>query len=452
MMKKVQKTQLILTLSVVASAVILNGCGEDTTKTSEYYVSPLQTQSVHADSIDLGTGILHKSDSDISSSKSLLSVARNYSSLTDENQSFGSWNLGYNSKVDKILNYQHQKNASKLYNTQKEACEEGWDDIDESAFLGKLDGADAIYNSSNGLCDIYQDDEIVASMPTMNKTKKINPKIHTITRADGSTLAFIEKNAKWFSLTKEPYQFSVSADGFELKNPDGSIETYDKNGLIKSLKSEAQTLSFGYNGTKLTSITDSFGQTISFTYTNDVITEAKSFDNTKTLYEYDNNKNLIAVVYADGSKSSYEYDAKQRLTSIKDNAGVIVASYIYDNDGKVISTSKAKGSDKTEISYSDDETIVKKSSGESRYQFLVLNSLLKPISLTTDEGVERYEYDSHGYLKQVVDKLGNISKTTFDENGLLVEQVSNVGSKEEKTTLSSYDTNLRKPLRVLENG
>jgi RHS repeat-associated protein len=63
-----------------------------------------------------------------------------------------------------------------------------------------------------------------------------------------------------------------------------------------------------------------------------------------------------------------------------------------------------------------------------------------------------YEYDSHGYLKQVVDKLGNISKTTFDENGLLVEQVSNVGSKEEKTTLSSYDTNLRKPLRVLENG
>ncbi|TQV61456.1 MAG: RHS repeat protein, partial [Sulfurovum sp.] len=42
--------------------------------------------------------------------------------------------------------------------------------------------------------------------------------------------------------------------------------------------------------------------------------------------------------------------------------------------------------------------------------------------------------------------------TTFDENGLLVEQVSNVGSKEEKTTLSSYDTNLRKPLRVLENG
>ena len=78
-----------LTLSVVASAVILNGCGEDTTKTSEYYVSPLQTQSVHSDSVDLGTGILHKSDSDISSSKSLLSVARNYSSLTDENQSFG---------------------------------------------------------------------------------------------------------------------------------------------------------------------------------------------------------------------------------------------------------------------------------------------------------------------------------------------------------------------------
>ncbi len=95
---------------------------------------------------------------------------------------------------------------------------------------------------------------------------------------------------------------------------------------------------------------------------------------------------------------------------------------------------------------------VTKNSTESRYQFLVLNSLLKPQSLTTDEGVERYEYDSHGYLKQVVDKLGNISKTTFNENGLLVEQVSNVGSKEEKTTLSSYDTNLRKPLRVLENG
>lgn len=426
-----------------------------TNSDKSYYLSPIQSKNSSVSNVDLVTGKVSMGASDIRFNKSGLGFSTVYSSYNDVNQSLGTFTHSYEKNIDANISKYNEAIKSSLYATAKEACEEGWANIDDVTFLGSLENTKAIYNENNTLCDIYANSEIVASLLTKNKNDSLSTKLHTMTNPNGTQMVFFEKDGVWQSVSKNPTKFEVTTTGFKVTTLSDAIELYDQEGKLLSISNNAKTMTLSYNAKEqLEKITDAFSQSINIVYDENTsqIKEVTSYDDTKISYSYNDKNHLEKVTYADGSTKSYSYNSNGNLVSIKDASDVVTKTISYDSTGKATSTEGTAGANKTEFTYGSTGTTVSQTTGESVYEFKVLNSLLKTVKVTTDEGESSTEYDSHGYPSKNTNNLGVLTKTTYNEQGLLISKTTNADTADEKITLKSYATNFRKPIKVVEAG
>jgi YD repeat-containing protein len=214
---------------------------------------------------------------------------------------------------------------------------------------------------------------------------------------------------------------------------------------------QTTTLNYSPRG-ELISIIDPFGEKIELVYQRGMLKEAKSYDRTSVKYVYNTDKQLSTVTYEDGTSTTYSYNAKGDLETIKDSNGLVTKTLTYDSEGKALSTTGINGVNKTEFDYSNEKTIVSQTTGETDYHFRVLNSRLLTTKRVTDEGISSITYDSHGYPILSTNKFGVITKTTYDEEGLLVTKTTDADTADQKITLTSYDVKFRKPTKVVKDG
>ncbi len=161
---------------LVTSILLINACsssdGASKAQVKNYYVTPLQTKSKTVSGIDLSSGSLTLTQSDVRGKK-LLNFSRVYNSTNKENNnSFGNFKLSLNSKINPKLDYTKEPIASSKYKTPKESCESGFSQIAPKIYLGKLTNAQAIYNDKLKTCDIYEDSKIVATLLIKDASKK----------------------------------------------------------------------------------------------------------------------------------------------------------------------------------------------------------------------------------------------------------------------------------------
>jgi YD repeat-containing protein len=422
----------------------------ETQDVKNYYLTPISKKSISISNIDLISGEVSLSASDVSSNKGGLSLTRIYNSNDDKNKSAGTFVNNYESRVDKKL---PENIKSNHYATAELSCTEGWNDIDDKAYLGKLENTQAIYNHVTSLCDIYDDGELLASLITKHKRSGKSNHLHSLSRPNGSTYLFFKKNNTWRTISKTPLKLTESEVGFKITNLNDGVETYNKNGKLLSITNQGQVTTLAYNSREqLESITDPFGESIQLHYEDNLLTETTSYDGTKVKYSYNNEKQLTKVTYTDDSTKSYGYDSNGNLESISDTNGLITKTITYDADGKAISTAGINGINKTELTYSDSKTVIKATTGVTDYHFRVLNSRLLTTKRVTDEGISTTEYDSHGYPKRSTNKFGVLTRTTYDEDGLLVTQTSDADTADEKITFTAYATNFRKPTKIVKDG
>ena len=194
---------------------------------------------------------------------------------------------------------------------------------------------------------------------------------------------------------------------------------------------QTTTLNYSPRG-ELISIIDPFGEKIELVYQRGMLTEAKSYDGTSVNYVYNADKQLSTVTYEDGTSTTYSYNAKGDLENIKDSNGLVTKTLTYDSEGKAISTAGINGVNKTEFDYANEKTIVSALTGETDYHFRVLNSKLLTTKRVTDEGISSITYDSHGYPILSTNKFGIITKTTYDEEGLLVTKTTDADTADQK--------------------
>ena len=420
------------------------------THRKNYYLVPIAKQSTQVSNVDLISGELNLAQRDISSNKGGLSLTRLYSSYDDKNKSVGTFKTNFESSLDAPL---AENIKSKNYETIEASCTEGWFDIDDKAYLGKLENAQAIFNHVTSLCDIYDDGVLLASLMTKHVRSGKSNHLHTLSRPNGSTYVFFKQGNEWKTISKTPLKLKETETGFKLINLNDGVEEYNHEGKLLSITNMGQTTTLNYSPRgELISIIDPFGEKIELVYQKGLLTEAKSYDGTSVKYVYNNENQLSTVTYEDGTSSTYNYNTNGDLETIKDSNGLVTKTLTYDSTGKVLSTAGINGVNKTEFDYTNEKTIVSQTTGEIDYHFRVLNSRLLTTKRVTDEGVSTITYDSHGYPILSTNKFGVITKTTYDEEGLLVAKTTDADTPEQKIELTSYDVRFRKPTKVVKDG
>ncbi|WP_449757888.1 hypothetical protein [Dyella humi] len=221
----------------------------------------------------------------------------------------------------------------------------------------------------------------------------------------------------------------------------------------------------------LIAVTDPRGRILSVAYNSSsklaTVTEP---DGGVLAYGYDASGNLTSVTYPDKSSRQYVYNESSltngaslpnALTGDIDETNTRFTSIGYSTQGQAIMSALPSSIDKTQVAYNTDGTAsISYATGvQTTLSFVTLNGLVRPSTASTQCGVQCGQsnasgtYDANSYPASATDWNGNVTKTTYDANGLLDQRIDASGSTSQRTTNLTWNTTLRVPLtRVVLGG
>jgi len=309
------------------------------------------------------------------------------------------------------------------------------------------------------------------------------PTIAVLYRPDGLQEAFTKTGTQW---TTDP---DIADTLTETDNAQGvataytvfiasthQFESYDTSGLLQAVTDETGVgVSLTYSTTLtapavapapglLLTVTDPNGRQLGFTYNSaGQIYQITQPDGDVLTYAYDTTTgNLLSVQYPDGKSLQYSYETVvlsgsasiRALTGITDEAGNNYASFSYNSNGDALQSSFAGGANQTTVTYnSSGTTSVQYALGmTSQASFSNIQGVFKvatvdqPCSPSCAQPFKAQTYDTNGYPASTTDFNGNVTTTTYDDNGLLDQQIDASGTSNQRTTTTTWDTVLRNPL------
>jgi RHS repeat-associated protein len=229
------------------------------------------------------------------------------------------------------------------------------------------------------------------------------------------------------------------------------VETFifDADGkLVQTKDAYTSVINFGYANDKLTSATDTKGNTITFTYNAEGYIESASngIGNSIT-YAYDANGRLITATNLIGVITNYTYDSNNRMTSQTNPLGGTTSNE-YDGANRVVKQTDPLGNvmtfdyvdngdtKTTTITYPD-TSVVK----ETYYKGQLSTKTINPS--TPNERTWKYNYNDANQIISLVNPDGTSMSSLYDGNGNVVQSIDSLG----RTTKVSYNE-FNKPLTV----
>ena len=158
----------------------------------------------------------------------------------------------------------------------------------------------------------------------------------------------------------------------------------------------------------LTRITSPDGRSIELIYdTSNRVTEARDNSGRAVKYQYDTSGRLWKVTNPEGGIEEYGYDTSHRMTTVKKPNGTLMATNVYDANGRVTRQTLSDG---------------------GVYQFA-------------------YTLDGSGRVTQtnITDPRGNVRRLVFNTRGYVISETLALGKPEQQTTTFERDpaTNLK---------
>ena len=271
-------------------------------------------------------------------------------------------------------------------------------------------------------------------------------------RADGSVSYFQQNGATWTAAdTRDTLQPVTGANGnvtgwqYMLVDT-GAVETYDADGKLQSVRERSgRTTTLTYNAAgQLAAVTSPSGRSLTFAYDSQGrVSSVATPDGAITRYSYDANSMLSVVTRPDGTTRQYLYEDSRfvtALTGIIDENGNRHATYIYDNQGRTVSSGHAGGADLYQFQYgANNQTTVTDPSGKtSTYAFLKQNGVLVPTSISAPCGLcgstrQSSSYDANNNLIQETDYLGNVTSHAYDSQKREIQRVEGAGTPNART-------------------
>lgn len=161
--------------------------------------------------------------------------------------------------------------------------------------------------------------------------------------ASGRSVEFTRSGTEWVASDLDTdITLSVQAAEATVNKPDGSVETYYLDGLLKFVTDAAGKLtSYSYNASnQLETVVYPFGHTFTLTWESNGQVDTIQVPHGGTYdYDYDDNDNLVRVTFPDTTFREYIYDdlnpgLEHHLTGIVDEEGVRYATFAYDPTSK----------------------------------------------------------------------------------------------------------------------
>jgi RHS repeat-associated protein len=289
--------------------------------------------------------------------------------------------------------------------------------------------------------------------------------------ADGGVHVFLPNGSGGFLTSPGLYLTLVkNGDGsYTLTARDQSKTNFNAAGFVTSLVDRnGNTLTFTWNGSLPTTVTDAAGRQYTLTVTNGQVTQINAPGSRTYNYAYDGNGNLTSYTDPSGVVTQYGYDSSHRLTSItlnyvsggaQDQQTNVVTTLTYDTNSADLAYNRLIGLTDpmgyvVNISYSIPtggsalQTQVAQQQGVSpaTYEtttYLMTTDGLGAVAKLTDAlgNATQYQYDANENVTQVTDPDGHVATSTYDSNGNMLTHVVDPGSSPHLnlTTTYTYD-------------
>lgn len=288
---------------------------------------------------------------------------------------------------------------------------------------------------------------------------------------EGGTLIFVWNGTQWVSQDSDVKTTLTmlgsgpsNITGWTYVNENDEIETYDTAGRLLSIKSRNGVVdTLTYTGTQQfpSSVVDTFGHQIQFTYgTNGVLSSLTDPNGQVWQYTFDANWNLTSVTGPDGFVRKYQYTDSRfpnSLTAIVDENGNTIDSTTYDQYNRAISTAGAGGVNSTGINYVSTYTstaVTNPLNEVDTYNFANINWGLKVSSVTRSVGgTKTITYDANGNRTGITDFNGVTSTFAYDTTrNLETSRTEASSTAQARTITTTWHPTYRLPATITEPG
>ena len=305
-------------------------------------------------------------------------------------------------------------------------------------------------------------------------------------RPNNTTRGFNYTNGAWVPYAGEfTTALSYTTDGsgnitgFKYVDEADETEIYDLTGTLQSITNRAglvQTMHYTQNPNNdptvltsaapflLTSVSDSFGRVLSFSYdSSNRCIGATDPNGGSYTYSYDALGNLAGVTYPDGHARRYQYantTFTAALTGIVDENGNQYVSWTYDGYGDAITSQFAGGVERVAVSFaSQTSSSVTFANGMVRtYGMQLLNDYLQPTTVTETCGTNctrtsSQSYDANGNPASETDFNGNVTTHSYDlTRDLETSRTEASGTAQARTITTQWHPQYHLPTQIGEPG
>ena len=204
-----------------------------------------------------------------------------------------------------------------------------------------------------------------------------------------------------------------------------SLLTFDKEGnILREDKPGNGAMEYHYEGGRLSAISRD-GMTI-LTLSYDEIGHLTSVsDPAEVRVRYEYSGPVLKAVIKDGNRKEYEYDEALSLKKIINPDGTIYLRNEYDEEKKITAQTFTDGSI-IKYEYRNDETILTRQDG-SQVKY-VHDSSYRHVKTIFTDGEESTTYNRRDQIISFTDKLGNLTRYSYDNKGNLTSVIDALGN------------------------
>ncbi len=283
----------------------------------------------------------------------------------------------------------------------------------------------------------------------------------TAERPDGQVLTFTLLGGTWTPDTDVDYTLTHSGSTWTLTDPNDTVETYAATNNVAMPQTivarNGYTQNLGYSGGLLSTVTDSYSRTLSFTYSSGGLLQTVTTPDTLVLtYGFTavaSGNALTSVSYNTSpvTRLTYAYNDASlpfALTGVTDENGNTYQTWDYDSLGRATSNymgGSSLSANLTSLSYGSGATTVTNALGVAdTYIFATLQGVPKVTGIsraatsTTAAATETFGYDANGYLNKKTDWKGNQTTYVNNTHGEPTTINEAVGSSVARTTTIAY--------------
>jgi YD repeat-containing protein len=300
-------------------------------------------------------------------------------------------------------------------------------------------------------------------------------KVH---HANGTILTYAQSGSNWVPSDPDiTYRLEASGANWKLIRNTDTVETYDSTGrLVATQERSGYTQTLTYNGGgELSTVTDTYGRQLSFTYANGLVQTMTDPDAKVYSFIYGklypmpggNTPILKSVIYPDGTpgdpndnpRVTYLYEIANfpgALTGIVDERGNRTATFDYDATGRAILSEGSGGANRHDIAYNLDGTVtVTNPLGRDEiYTFAThanapkVTEIAGQATANVPADTKLFTYDANGFLASKTDRKGFVTTYTRDARGLELSRTEASGTAQARTITTTWHTGFRLPTQI----